>query len=94
MSINNTENKTFAQLVKEYKKIQVAIKAKEQELDELKQVIIEQLNGREEVKESGYTIRFATRVRNDLDRTAIKTELPEIAAKYTKITTYSEFSIK
>ena len=47
----------------------------------------------EVMKADIFTIRYTTVTSNRLDTTAIKSELPEIAARYTKQVTTKRFSI-
>jgi predicted phage-related endonuclease len=49
--------------------------------------------GKEEMTVDVFKIRYTTVTSSRLDTTAIKKELPDVAARYTKTNTYKRFSI-
>ena len=49
--------------------------------------------GTEEIRGTAYKITWKTCIRNAIDSKALKADLPDIAARYTKATEYKRFTI-
>ena len=80
---------------REFRTIKAMIEELEAEAEALKQQMIRELDNRkiEELKVGDYTIRHSLYQSSRLDTTALKRELPDIAAQYTKLTTSTRFQV-
>ena len=80
---------------REYRELQAAIKGLEAEADALRQAMIAEMDHRkvDKLAAGEYEIRYTLYESSRLDTTALKTELPEIAQRYTKLTTSTRFQV-
>ena len=80
---------------KEYRELQSMIKQLEEEADALKAEMIAELEaqGTDTLKADIFTIHWTAYKSSRVDTTALKNELPNIAARYTKTTEARRFQI-
>ena len=80
---------------KEYREIQALLKQLEEEADALKAEMIAELEaqGVDSLNADIFTIKYTAYKSNRLDTTALKNELPDIAARYTKVTEARRFQV-
>lgn len=81
------------ELCKEYKELQRLSEELSEQLDSVKEQIRAAMNGAETVTAGQYKVSDKNVTSSRLDSTALKRELPEIAAQYTKTTTAKRFTI-
>jgi len=82
-------------IVREYKELQIFIKQLEEEADGLKAAITAEMDARQtdSLIVDVFTVRYTTYTSNRVDTTALKKELPDVAARYTKATEARRFSV-
>jgi len=80
---------------REYREIQALIKQLEAEAETLKQKMIAEMDVQqaESITAGEYTIRYSIYASNRVDTTALKKELPDIAARYIKSTVSTRFQV-
>jgi len=80
---------------REYRELQAQIKALEEMADALKQQMIKEMDARqvEELNTGEYTIHWSIYESKRLDTAKLKSELPDIAARFTKATTSTRFQV-
>ena len=80
---------------KTYREIQAEIKELEAQADALKQTMIREMDARQadEVQAGEYTIRYKLVESMRLNTTALKSELPEIAERFTQSQVSTRFSV-
>lgn len=81
------------ELCKEYKELQRLSEELSDQLDSIKEQIRAIMGGAETVTAGQYKVTDKPVTSSRLDSTALKRELPEIAAQYTKVTTAKRFTI-
>ena len=88
-------NEKILEMVRTYKELSVFVKQIEEEIEAVKQSVIDELNKRQvnELIVDVFTIRYTSYTTSRIDSQAIKRELPEIAAKFTQMTEAKRFSI-
>jgi predicted phage-related endonuclease len=88
-------NAELAAKVKEYRQIQQFIKQLEDEADTLKAAITAEMEAQEaETVQAGlFTVKWTPYTAQRLDAAALKNELPDIAARYTKSTEIRRFQV-
>lgn len=79
----------------EYRALQAEIKALEEQAEALKQKMISEMDARqtEELTAGEYIIRWKPYEASRVDTTALKNELPDIAAQFTKKTLACRFTV-
>jgi len=85
--MNNRITK-LKELEAQYKEMEASINALK---DELKAALAE--NGEEEHNTGSYVVKCKEYFRNNLDNTALKKELPDVYAKYSKQSSYTKFTV-
>ena len=101
LNLNNTQEDTTMSVneistkAREYKELQNFIKTLQDEADALKAAITAAMDeqGTDTVKTDLFTIRWTAYQSTRVDTTALKNELPEIAARYSKTTTSRRFAV-
>jgi predicted phage-related endonuclease len=90
MTINDVVTK-----VREYKELQAFIKQLEEEADAIKTALIAEMEAKniDTMQADIFTIKYATYTNNRIDTAALKKDMPEIAAKFTKTTEARRFSV-
>ena len=83
----------FSEMVKSFEEKKILIAALQAEQDMLKNGIIDYMNGREEIEENGYKVRYITVIRNILDTPKFKTENRELYELYLKANESKRFTI-
>ena len=80
---------------KEYRELQVMIKQLEEEAEALKADMICELEaqGTDTLQADIFTIKYTAYKSSRVDTTALKNELPDIAARYTKISEAHRFQV-
>ena len=80
---------------KEYREIQAMIKELEGEAEALKATMIAELEAQntDTLQADVFTIKWTSYTSNRIDSTALKNELPEIAARYTRTTEAKRFQV-
>jgi predicted phage-related endonuclease len=80
---------------KEYKELQQFIKQLEDEAETIKAAIIAEMEAQQtdSITTDLFTVKYTTYTSNRVDTTALKNELPDIAARYTKTTEARRFQI-
>lgn len=81
------------ELCKEYKELQRLSEELSEQLDSVKEQIRAIMDGAETVTAGQYKVTDKPVTSSRLDSTALKRELPDIAAQYTKVTTAKRFTI-
>jgi predicted phage-related endonuclease len=76
-----------------FKEIQAQIETLQAQLDELKENIIAEMNGEQEVTTDLFTIKYTTVVRNILDTQKFKSDYQDIYNAYLKENESKRFSI-
>lgn len=84
---------TIIELCKEYKELQRLAEEVSEQLDAVKDQIRAIMGGAETVTAGQYKVTDKPVTSSRLDSTALKRELPEIAARFTKTTTAKRFTI-
>lgn len=81
--------------IKKYKELEARKKALEEEMEAVKADLLADMEakGLEEQKAGNWVIRWTKVLTNRLDSKALKAELPELAARFTKQTESRRFSI-
>lgn len=87
--------KTFNETVQELKELKTMLAELEKEVKtaEAKVKAAMEEQGKEEIICGAFIVRYKTVESERIDTTAIKKELPDVAAKYTKKTTTKRFTI-
>ena len=90
MTMNEITNKA-----KDYREIQALIKELEAEAEALKAAMIAHMEaqGADTLQADIFTIRWTAYTSNRVDTTALKKELPDVAARYTKTTEARRFQV-
>jgi len=90
--MSSTELTTKA---RDYRELQAMIKELEAEADALKAAIIAEMEARgaDTLQADVFTIKYTAYSSNRVDTTALKKELPDIAARYTKTTAARRFQV-
>jgi predicted phage-related endonuclease len=90
MPVNEISSKA-----KEYKELQSFIKQLQDEADAIKASITAAMEakGEDTIQTDLFTIRWTEYETSRLDGTALKKELPDVAARYTKTTTARRFQV-
>jgi len=80
---------------RQFKELQIFIKQLEEEAEALKSVMIAELEAQntDTLQADIFTIKWTVYKSNRIDTTALKNELPEIAARYTKSTEAKRFQV-
>jgi len=80
---------------KQYRELQTLIKQLEEEAEALKSDMIAELdaNGVSTLQADVFTIRWQAYKSNRVDTTALKNELPDIAARFTRTTEARRFQV-
>jgi len=78
---------------KAFKEIQAQIEILQSQLDELKESIISEMNGEQEITTSDYTIKYITITRNILDTQKFKKDYEDLYSAYLKENESKRFSI-
>jgi len=80
---------------KQYRELQIYIKQLEEEAEALKAEMIAELEaqGTDTLQADVFTIKWTAYKSNRIDTTALKNELPEVAARYTKTTEAKRFQV-
>lgn len=80
---------------REYRELQVMIKELEAEADAIKQTFIAVMDAQQtdELKADIFTIKHTAYTSSRVDTTALKKELPDVAARHTKTTEARRFSV-
>ena len=80
---------------KEYRELRIMIKEMEEAAETLKQQMIGFMdaNQHEVYTAGGHIIRYSVYESSRIDTTALKAELPEIAERYTKLSTNTRFQV-
>ena len=84
---------TLQETVREFKEYQRMKEELEAQMDALKLDIIAGMGEEEEMVIGEYKVRYKPVTSSRMDTTAIKNELPDIAARFTKKTESRRFSI-
>jgi predicted phage-related endonuclease len=81
--------------VREYKELQIFIKQLEEEADALKAAITAEMDARQtdSLVVDVFTVKWTAYTSSRIDTTAIKRELPDVAARYTKTTEARRFQV-
>jgi len=90
MSANEITSKA-----RDYRELQAMIKELEAEADALKVAIIAEMEaqGTDTMQADIFTIRWTAYTSSRLDTVALKKEMPELAARYTKTTEARRFQV-
>ncbi len=85
-------------LVQQYNALSAEAKDIDKQMDAIKLELLRKLNEAEassayDVATGSYLVTYTTTVRNSLDSKALQKDLPEIAEKYMKTTTYSQMRV-
>jgi len=83
----------FSEMVKSFEEKKILIAKLQAEQDMLKNGIIDYMNGREEIEESGYRVRYITVIRNILDTPKFKSENRELYELYLKENESKRFTV-
>jgi len=88
-------NKDISTKAKEYKELQQFIKQLEEEADGIKAAIIAEMEAQQTdtMQTDMFTIRYTAYKSSRVDTTALKKELPDVAARYTKTTECRRFQV-
>ena len=80
---------------RQFKELQIFIKQLEEEAEALKSVMIAELEAQntDTLQADIFTIKWTAYKSNRIDTTALKNELPEIAARYSKTTEARRFQV-
>ena len=82
-------------VAREYRELQAAIKDLDDQLDSLKQQMIREMDNRQcdKLPVGPFEIRYTLVESSRLDSTALKQQMPEIAAQFTKSSTSTRFQV-
>jgi predicted phage-related endonuclease len=83
----------IAAKAREFKEIQKAMEELQAKAEAIKESIIAEMDGREELQADDYTIRYQTIVRNILDTQKLKAEQKELYNEYLKTNESKRFTI-
>jgi len=85
----------IAAKVREYKELQAFIKQLEDEAEAIKTAITAEMDARQtsEITVDIFTVRYTAYTNSRVDTTALKNELPDIAARFTKTTEARRFQV-
>ena len=83
----------FSEMARQFEQRKALIEALQAEQDMLKENIIAYLNGREEVEENGYRVKYITVIRNILDTPRFKSENRELYELYLKENQSKRFTV-
>jgi predicted phage-related endonuclease len=91
-----TTIETISKAARDYRELQTMIKELEAEADAIKAVMISEMEKQntDTLKTDIFTIRWTAYNSSRVDTSALKKELPEIAARYTKTTEARRFQIQ
>lgn len=80
---------------REFKELQLMIKELEAEAEGIKQTLISELEARnaDTLTADIFTVKYITVKSNRIDTTALKKELPEVAARFNKESEGKRFSV-
>lgn len=78
---------------KTYRELQTMIKELEAEAEAVKAVIIANMGERDTVQTDIFTIKYTVYQTSRVDTSALKNELPDIAARYTKTVEARRFQV-
>ena len=84
---------TLQERIREYREYQRMKEELEINLDALKLEIITEMGGMEEMTVGDYKVKYKPVTTSRMDTTALKNELPDIAARFLVTTTCRRFSI-
>ena len=89
------ENLQLETTAREYRELQASIKEMQEQAETLKQAMIKEMDARqaEKLQAGAFEIRYTLVESARLDTTALKNELPEIAAQFTKTSTSTRFQV-
>ena len=76
-----------------FKELQAQIETLQTQLDELKESIISEMNGEQEITTADYTIKYITITRNILDTQKFKKDYEDLYSAYLKENESKRFSI-
>ena len=81
--------------VRQFKELQVFIKQLEEEAEGLKSTITAHMDAQQTdtIMVDVFTVKYTAYTSSRIDTTAIKKELPDVAARYTKTTEARRFSV-
>ena len=81
--------------IREYKELQTFIQQLQEEADAAKAVLIAEMEAQstDTITADIFTVRYTSYTSSRVDTTALKKELPDIAARYTKTTEARRFSV-
>ena len=88
-----TASMSFSEMAKQFEERKKLIEALQAEQDTLKAQMINYMDGREEVEENGYKVKYITVIRNILDTPKFKTENRELYEMYLKENESKRFTI-
>ena len=77
-----------------FKKLKAEIKAKEEELNKVREKIIEQLDGESKKIVGQYVVTYTDKERTGIDKELLESKYHEIFEECKKTTTYKELSVK
>ena len=80
-------------MAKAFKEIQAQIETLQAQLDELKESIVSEMNGEQEITTADYTIKYITITRNILDTQKFKKDYEDLYSAYLKENESKRFSI-
>ena len=72
----------FSEMAKQFEKNKNLIEALQAEQEKLKASMIDYMNGREEIEEDGYTVKYIPVIRQILDTQNFKAEQQDLYKKY------------
>lgn len=80
---------------KEYRELQAMIRELETSAEAVKAVLIAEMESRgaDMLQVDIFTIKYTTYTSNRIDTAALKNELPDIAARYTRVTESKRFQV-
>jgi len=89
------ENNQLETTAREYRELQVNIKEMQEQADTLKQIMINEMDVRqaEKLQAGIFEIRYTLIETARLDTTALKSEMPTVAAQFTRTTTSTRFQV-
>lgn len=90
MTINDVVTK-----IREYKELQAYIRQLEEEAEAAKAAIVAEMEARgtDTLQADIFTVRYTAYASSRIDSAALKKELPDVAARYTKTTEARRFQV-
>ena len=79
--------------IRQYKELQRRIEQAQAEAEEVKELLKAQMGDREELRAGEYRILWKNVASARIDTTALKRELPDVAAMFTRETVSRRFSV-